>query len=287
MPLQKIRRYPRFSHLKHHDLLDYFQADGKGLHPALTNDRKKTEEELASLRKELFFKPFVNKFIEFIELEDMLDLPFPQPLRNKLWLLTKEHLLPVVFERLFDQILDPMNINIVFLNMLSNFEVYLKQMETDKKFDVSVAHEAENSNFDRECGEMILQLLRLAPNNVTRSFFRIQRIKEWNADKAGQVGKLFRDYLKSWNLLDLLDQSRLTGVPTLHAGKWVGPEGQETFIPQQLTATGKKLKGPDAEKASLQLCEDGFSWQTEGWQTQGLSYQQKNGAAATKACCQY
>lgn len=189
------------------------------------------QSKLDSVRKELYFVPLAEKFLEMAGIKSAENLPFPSPVREELWELCKKELVPSVLQNIFKTMMDKHTLNSIMLNSIEALNEALDSADTS----VQNAPAPENDDpkqreLNKACGELVLELIKMVPQTLTKSVFRIDKVKTMTAETIGQA---VRNQLSKWTMLKMIDEGMFKGMPNLTPGTWQGPVGEEHFVPKQ------------------------------------------------------
>lgn len=199
--------------VKHSDILIGFKKEDI-LHPALDLDAAGSNEERTSRRMEYFYKPLARDFIALADIDDPLKFPIPQGIRGEMFELFKEDILPEVLMNIFNDMLEPRNINKSMLTLIDRLNSTIEELEDD--------HYIENDGHQRAlneaCGEIIKSMVNLVPEIFTKTFFPADKIKEMTAE---YVGGLVRRKLQKTNMLEIMDMILTsTTIPDPRQKEW-------------------------------------------------------------------
>ena len=180
-------------------------ADADQLHAALIKDLdpNATPEEKRQHRLTTFFIPFAQNLLEISDMDNPEDFPVPAPMKQQMWKLFKEEILPQVLMNVFEETLKPENINELMLSVLGTLadevDDFSKRIDNVDDVQVSDPHQRE---LDAGLGEFVKEMLDLVPQFWLKNIFKIDKIKKMTSEKLGQV---VRKKLDDKTLIGYLD----------------------------------------------------------------------------------
>jgi len=183
--------------VKHSEILVGFNK-GEILHPALAIDAAGSLEDRANRRLECFYKPLARDLIELAGIGNPTEFPIPSGIREEMFELFKEDILPEILMNIFNDMLEPRNINKSMLTLIDRLNSTIEGLEDDHYIENDVHQKALNET----CGDIIKSMVNLVPEIFTKTFFPADKIKEMSAE---YVGGLVRRKLQKTNMLELMD----------------------------------------------------------------------------------
>lgn len=206
-------------------------------------EAKKIEKK----ERENFLKPFSESFLELAGIRGIEDVPFPPPVKEELWSLMQEDLLPNVFGSLFEFILEPATRNKMVIGGLEALNEALDEIDKNPRVNTRQDDEMQKQ-LNAACGELVLQVIELVPKSMIKAAFKIDRLQTLSAETVGQaVRRVLCE--KGNTMLSLIDKAVVLGNPHLDSTKKTFPESDEELEMEEL----KKLE--EAEKDSKKMRE--------------------------------
>jgi len=183
--------------VKHSEILVGFKKNDI-LHPALDRDAAGSTEARVARRLECFYKPLAKDLIELAHIDDPNLFPMPSGIRVEMFKLFQEDLLPEVLMNIFNEMLEPRNLNKSFLMLIDRLNITIEELEHDHYIE----YDEHQRELNEACGEIIKSMVNLVPAIFTKTFFPADRIKEMTSE---YVGGLVRRRLKKTNMLELMN----------------------------------------------------------------------------------
>lgn len=181
----------------HQKMLKGF-SDAEMLHPALRGDLTVSEVEREKNRLKYFYKPLSKKIIELAGIESSQDFPVPVIIRDHVWSSFQNKIMPQVLMILFQDFLEPRNINNLILGIIEYLNSEIESIDED--------HYIENDHHQRELneasGEIIKSMVSLIPQIFSKTVIPADKLKKMTAE---ELGGLLRRKLQNTTMLKLTD----------------------------------------------------------------------------------
>lgn len=223
----------------------------------LAKDKLRKAKAVESKEREAFFKPFAASILELAGLTKAEDVPFPEPLKSKIWDLAQNQVLPEVLSSLFQLILEPANLNSMVIAGLETLNAAMDAIP-----DPDTVEEVHDDPIQRKlntcCGELVLELVNLVPKSFVKAAFKLGPVQVLSAELVGNAVR--RQLGENMTLQKYLDKAVLVGLPKLHPGLWEGEGEEAKFVGQSIVVGTKageiKFSSPleidEIEKAELE-----------------------------------
>lgn len=230
---------------------DRIEASRRKIKEAQT-ELDQTKSKIDEYRLNTYFKPFVEDILKILDLEKPDDLPMSE----SIWKTFCSKVIPQLTMEIFDEVAKPYRRNQMLLVAMEAIEENL-DAETpsiqDSNSPSVVYEDSTQKDLDLACGELVLQLFQMVPIHVlpeaiSRSMFRIAKIKDTSGEK---IGRMLRTKLKQdWSAIKILDQGVAVGMTNIYEGQWDKDPQNEKFIP---TKGGKPIEGPGEWQSDLPM----------------------------------
>lgn len=182
------RNYPAYV-VPHKVMLKGF-FDANELHDALKmdNDPNATEEDKRKQRLNSFFIPFVQNLLEISGFNDPKDFPVPSPMKEEMWKVFKETILPETMLNIFEDCLKPSNINELLLKVIDSLtsEVDEFNEELDKS-TVDMTKDPHQKELNAALGDLIREMINLVPESITKVIFKSNKINKMTSEAIGNA----------------------------------------------------------------------------------------------------
>jgi len=199
----------------------------------ILEDKKEIAElkKIHKLERNKFLIPLTNSLMQLSGIVSPQQIPSPlpldSPLRKKLFDEFQNVLIPMVVEKIFEELMEPSSRVKMALKGLESLNEALDKMPVPDKINTKIDDKAQRK-LNKSSGELVLQLVQLVPKSMIKAAFKIERIQELTAE---MVGKALREYLgENLDIMKLLNQGIEGGLDTLHPGTWVEENGETRFI---------------------------------------------------------
>lgn len=204
----------------------------KACEETIKRERHKLAEAKKILNKERlpYFAEFSKQLLDIAGIKGPEDLPFPSPLREQLWKLANQELLPLVFSELFESVLQPktrMTLTLAGLNLLNEFLDAVPDPETTPYVP---PEDPEQRKLNKACGALVLELVNIIPQSIVKTAFKLDKVKVMSAEWLGSIVR--QQLCEKWTLMELIDTAFKSGITSLHPGKWEAGERGEVFMPE-------------------------------------------------------
>lgn len=160
-----------------------------------------------------FFKPLVLDILEIVNVTKE-SLPVPDALKDTVWDMLTNNLLPKMFEKMYVQILDPANLDSMLLSLVQKMTASMHVVEEggDPKPPI---HDAIQHRMDAEIGKFLLQFMHTVPGTWAESILAKDSVR---ADTAAAIGQTLRQHLDiDWSLGEIIRLATVNGIGALQS----------------------------------------------------------------------
>lgn len=182
------RNYPAYV-VPHKVMLKGF-IDSNEIHEALKLDidPNATEEEKRQQRLDSFFVQSIAGILEISGFNDPKDFPAPSFIREFLWKVFKETILPEVTLDVVQDGLKPANINELLLKVIDSLtsEVDGFNAELDKN-NIDMSDDPHQKELNAALGELIREMINLVPESITKVIFKSNKINKMTSEAIGNA----------------------------------------------------------------------------------------------------
>ncbi|KAF3362774.1 hypothetical protein PHSC3_000633 [Chlamydiales bacterium STE3] len=224
-----LKKY-RAGNVPHEDMMQKF-AEKKHLHPALAD---KNLEERAK-----FFEKFSEDLFEIIGVGKETNLPIPHFLKEPLWELFQNELVPLLLLELFETIQNPHNLNLMLISLFEQINSGRDNVDvTISDGQLVIENDDDQKKLEKTSADLIQALVQMQPSALTRLALKNAKVKSL----VGQaVGQPLRAMIKEKTLIKIIDDLLVSLAPSLHPGRWdpvlgnyiyEDQKGQETLTPK-------------------------------------------------------
>lgn len=187
---EKGRTNPAHS-VAHEDMLKGFEhntidENGNILHPALAKDLdpNATPEQRKQQRMEQFFVPFAENLIAISGI-DSKEFPVPGMGRDQVWDLFKKQILPEVLYNVYNEMLQPRNLNKIMLQTLDLLASTANGLADDSE-EASSETDLHQKELNKALGGLIKEMIDLVPDFWTKTFFDRDAIMNLTEESLGR-----------------------------------------------------------------------------------------------------
>lgn len=192
------------------------------------HERLSKAKEVLNLERLPYFTEFSKTILDLTGIKGPDDLPFPSPLKEELWALFEQDLLPMVFRELLGSMLEPKNINAMIIAGLEIFDEALDRVPDPEEQPYQPPQDEKQRELNRVCGSLILALANIMPQSIIKTMFKINKFKAMSAEV---IGATVRQVLcEKWTLMTLINTGIASGLSSLHPGEWKEVDGKMTFV---------------------------------------------------------
>ncbi|MEC7839577.1 MAG: hypothetical protein VX777_06025 [Chlamydiota bacterium] len=160
-----------------------------GLHAALEKDLdpNTTEEERNQQRIDFFYRQFGKDMIEILGMSKE-DFPVPAPMRDEMWGLLQEKILPEMMMNIFKEFMRPKHINTIMSSAIDALKSEVDDMDTGLiKGSENEQLTPQEIELNKAIGGLIKEMLDMVPEFWTQTIFKSDKIKNMTAETVGRI----------------------------------------------------------------------------------------------------
>ncbi len=216
-------------------------AFGERLHDGVPFNPDASEEEKQRVRLEGCFIPLAAKILKLADLT-VDNFPMPSSMKGAVGELMMEKIIPLALLQANMKLLEPNVRDAMMLQFVQTLYAALNGMDAKPK--EGLAEEAKKltdkqKHLNETCGALVLELVKLIPDNMVQYVFMKEKVKSMS---AAAIGEAMMPHLSRNTLLQIIDGALFSGLPSFHRSKWEGKVGREVLVPLKtaLCPDGKK-----------------------------------------------
>lgn len=214
-------------------LADILSAFGENLHDGVPLNPSDPEDVKDLVRLQGCFIPLADKLLKLANLSSQ-DFPLPSMLRQQMGDLVINKILPLALLRTYQKAFEPQVRNVLMLNFVQTLYAALNGVEPPRKEseleEVSSHTNPKQKQLYETCGFVVLELIKLIPDTTVQYVFMKEKVKDMS---AAAIGDAIMPYLSRWTLLQMIDTTIYSGLPSFHPSKWEGKLGREDLVPRK------------------------------------------------------
>lgn len=221
----------------------------RGIHPALSKNYPKlvkTQKDI--LLHNQFLLPLTEELLKFVGINNENDLPGPEmspERRKKLYELLKTDLGPSLLQTMISSI----NLDKIMLSVLKQVNEGLENPAKEIKFPPELENDETQQQFNKACGDLLLNLTKMIPNTMVGTFLASKKIRNIPAET---LGKMVRAQLMNLNLLEAINKNMASSLMSLDAQITVDEKG-ELIIPEDFHFEASDLLKEDTDEDKVRL----------------------------------
>ena len=152
-----------------------------------------------------FSYPLAFKLMKLADIT-IKDLPFASYFRQELGQLLVQDVIPKTILSAFQEALKPQIRDEIMLNFVQKLYSELNKIEQQNTGEL---HEEKNPHIDPKqkhsnetCGALVLELVKLIPDNMVQYVFMKEQVKKMSAES---IGEAIMPFLSKWTFLQVID----------------------------------------------------------------------------------
>lgn len=208
-----------------------------------------------------FFEGISEKFLEIALPNGPGDLEAPYFVKNSLWKMLKETVIPNVFADQMDIILDPVNLDSLVLSALNRYNNPKSSVVSPPSGGPPPPNK-KLQELNEECGRLVKEVVTFLGPSVAKILLDLPHVQERIGEALGH--SIYEAVSNRYIVNKAINSGIEQGLPSFHIGRWEKADRKKIFVPL------KKVTMPDgreglqpAEECSFSFAKNESEWKEE------------------------